>query len=97
LNEVDNLVSQIPTQLSRANPERPRLSVDLPHWTVSVFGMPMPVDLGCQIHVDIKKSPSVQKNRMIVVLVALNMAVLPADGATCADGADRQDHVKVLR
>jgi hypothetical protein len=56
----------------------------------------MPVNLGCQLHVDIKKSPSVQASRRIVVLVALNMAVLPADGATCTDVADRQDQVKVL-
>jgi hypothetical protein len=33
---------------------------------------------------------------MIVVLVALTMAVLPADGATCTDVADRQDQVKAL-
>jgi hypothetical protein len=58
--------------------------------------MPMPVNLGCQIHVDIKKSPYVQANIMIVVLVALNMAVLPVCGATCTDVADRQDQVKVL-
>jgi hypothetical protein len=58
--------------------------------------MPMPVYLGCQIHANIKKSPSVQKNSTKVVLVALNMVVLPADGAPCADVADRQDHVKVL-
>jgi hypothetical protein len=70
LNEAGNLVSQVPTLLSRANPERPRLSVDLPHWTVSVFGVQMPVNLGCQIHVNSKKkSPSVQKNRTIVVFV----------------------------
>jgi hypothetical protein len=57
---------------------------------VSVFGVPM------QIHVDIKKSPSIQKHKMIVVLVPLNTAVLPADGATYADVADRQDHIKML-
>jgi hypothetical protein len=56
----------------------------------------MPVNLGCQIHVNIKKSPSVQKNIMVVVLVALNMAMLPADGATCPNVADRQDQFKVL-
>jgi hypothetical protein len=61
LNEVGNLVPQVPTQLFRVNPERSRFSVDLPLWTVSVFGMPMPGNRGCLIHVDIKKSPSVQK------------------------------------
>jgi hypothetical protein len=64
---------------------------------MSVFGMATPVNVGCQILVDIKKIPSsVQKNRMIVVLVTINMAVLPVDGATSADVADHQDHVKVL-
>jgi hypothetical protein len=58
--------------------------------------MVMPVNLGCQVHVDIKKSPSVKASRSIVVLVALNMAMLPSDGATCTDVADRQEQVKVL-
>jgi hypothetical protein len=58
--------------------------------------MAMLVDLGCQVHVNIKKSTSVQASRGIVVLVALNMAVLPADGATYTGVADHQDQVKVL-
>jgi hypothetical protein len=56
----------------------------------------MPVVLGCQVIVNIEKSPSVQASRRIVVLVALNTAVLPANGATCTDVADHQDQDKVL-
>jgi hypothetical protein len=49
------------------------------------------VDLGCHVHADIKESPSVQASRRIVVLVALTMAVLPADEATLTDVADFLD------
>jgi hypothetical protein len=67
LNEIENLNAQSPTDLSRVNPERPRLSIDLPNGTRSACGMATPVDLGCKAHVDIKKNPSVQASRGIVV------------------------------
>jgi hypothetical protein len=54
LNKIGNLITQIPTDLSQANPERPRLSIDLSHGTRSACGIAMPVNLSCQVQVDIK-------------------------------------------